>query len=164
MALKSYIMTKTTRAPYVQVTGQAHNPQAIRMKILREGQIVKGEMKHANNKPAFVLVAQCLVVPLDAVREVITKDVTSSNASGETTTDKPKAIKLPSVNKLKYIDAVVIGSLVGVGSAFLIEKQGWLAPPDKKNKVYGAIIGAAAALYILYRYKVAQADKSKEKE
>ena len=56
MALKSYIMTSDVKAPYVTATGLAHNPSEIRLKKYRRGQIVKGELKHANNKPAFLLV------------------------------------------------------------------------------------------------------------
>ena len=162
MALKSYIVIADVKTPYVQATGIAHRPQQVRFKLIRKGEIIKGELKHANNKPAFVLVNGALVVPLSALKELVTKEV-SSDFEGEVTTEK-KPIKLPSVNKVKYIDAVIVGALAGVGGAYLIEKQGWIGEPDKKNKLYGALIGGAVALYGLYRYKAYLKDKSKEKE
>lgn len=162
MALKSYIVISDVRTPYVQATGVPHRPQQVRFKLIRKGEIIKGELKHANNQPAFVLVNGSLVVPLGAVKELVTKDV-SSDFGGETTTDK-KTIKLPSINKVKYVDALIVGALIGVGSTYLIEKQGWIGEPDKKNKLYGALIGGAVALYGLYRYKAYLKEKSKEKE
>ena len=162
MALKSYIVIADVKTPYVQATGIAHRPQQVRFKLIRKGEIIKGELKHANNKPAFVLVNGALVVPLSALKELVTKEV-SSDFEGEVTSEK-KPIKLPSVNKVKYIDAVIVGALAGVGGAYLVEKQGWIGEPDKKNKLYGALIGGAVALYGLYRYKAYLKDKSKEKE
>jgi hypothetical protein len=162
MALKSYIVIADVKTPYVQATGIPHRPQQVRFKLIRKGEIIKGELKHANNKPAFVLVNGALVVPLSALKELVTKEV-SSEFEGEVTSEK-KPIKLPSVNKVKYIDAVIVGALAGVGGAYLVEKQGWIGEPDKKNKLYGALIGGAVALYGLYRYKAYLKDKSKEKE
>jgi hypothetical protein len=162
MALKSYIVIADIKTPYVQGTGVPHRPQEVRFKLIRKGEIIKGELKHANNKPAFVLVNGTLVIPLSAVKELVTKDITS-NADGTPTDDK-KPMKLPSVNKIKYIDALIVGALLGVGGAYLSEKQGWLGEPDKKNKLYGALIGGAVALYGLYRYKAYLKDKPKDKE
>jgi len=162
MALKSYIVIADIKTPYVQGTGVPHRPQEVRFKLIRKGEIIKGELKHANNKPAFVLVNGTLVVPLSAVKELVTKDITS-NADGTPTDDK-KPMKLPSINKIKYIDALIVGALLGVGGAYLSEKQGWLGEPDKKNKLYGALIGGAVALYGLYRYKAYLKDKPKDKE
>jgi hypothetical protein len=162
MALKSYIVIADIKTPYVQGTGVPHRPQEVRFKLIRKGEIIKGELKHANNKPAFVLVNGTLVIPLSAVKELVTKDITS-NADGTPKEDK-QPMKLPSVNKVKYIDALIVGALVGVGGAYLSEKQGWLGEPDKKNKLYGALIGGAVALYGLYRYKAYLKDKPKDKE
>lgn len=162
MALKSYIVIADIKTPYVQGTGVPHRPQEVRFKLIRKGEIIKGELKHANNKPAFVLVNGTLVVPLSAVKELVTKDITS-NADGTPKEDKAP-MKLPSVNKVKYIDAIIVGALLGVGGAYLSEKQGWLGEPDKKNKLYGALIGGAVALYGLYRYKAYLKDKPKDKE
>lgn len=165
MALKSYILTQNFKSPCVQVTGVPHAPQAIRFKTFLKNEIIQGELKHSNNQPAFVLVGGKLVVPLSVLKEVVAKDITSS-ASGETTSasSEPKKIKLPSISKVKYIDAVVVGALLGVGSVVLAEKQKWIPMPDKKNKLIGAAIGVGAACYALYRYKTFKSEKSKEKE
>ena len=69
-----------------------------------------------------------------------------------------------SIDSYINIDALVVGALLGVGGAYLSEKQGWLGEPDKKNKLYGALIGGAVALYGLYRYKAYLKDKPKDKE
>jgi hypothetical protein len=156
MAIKSYLITANVKSPYVQVTGMAHKPQAIRFKQFRKGEIVKGEMKHANNKPAFLLVDGCCVVPLSVIREVVTKEVTSD----VTGTDKPASESPSTMSKLiaktpaiNYVDSAIIGGLIGLGAVYLAEKQGWIAVVDKKNKLYGALIGSAIALYGYYRFK-----------
>jgi hypothetical protein len=46
---------------------------------------------------------------------------------------------------------MIIGAIVGVVGVYIAEKQGWIAEPDKKYKLYGALIGAAGAAYIVYR-------------
>ena len=152
MALKSYIVTQDFKSPVVRVTGMPHKPQDIRFKRFRKGDIIKGELKHANNEPAFILVGGACVVPLNVVKELVTKEITS-NAEG---TEEKKPIKITPKEgpRMKYLDAVIIGAALGVGGAYLAEKQGWIAMPDKKNKIYGALIGAAVGLYFVYRFKL----------
>lgn len=152
MALKSYIVTQDFKSPVVRVTGVPHKPQEIRFKRFRKGEIIKGELKHANNEPAFILVGGACVVPLNVVKELVTKEIVS-NAEG--TEEKPPIKITPKAGpRMKYLDAVIVGSLLGVGGAYLAEKQGWIAMPDKKNKIYGALIGAAVGLYFVYRFKL----------
>ena len=154
MALKSYIVTQDFKSPIVRVTGLPHRPQEIRMKRFRKGEIIKGELKHANNKPAFILVGGAAVVPLSVVKELVTKEVVS-DASGETKQPENKMKIEPIKNpRMKYLDGIVLGAIVGVGGAYLAEKQGWIAMPDKKNKIYGALIGAGVGLYLVYRFKL----------
>lgn len=152
MAAKSYIFTHDYKAPYVTATGLAHNPQAIRFKKFQKGEIVKGELKHANNKPAFILVNGVCVVPLDIVKELVTKAVVSHTDGTTSTmpTEKPK-VMIPTNPKVRYIDAMLLGAVLGAVAAYVAEKQGWIAEPDRKNKLYGAGLGAAAAAYIVYR-------------
>jgi len=155
MALKSYIITQDFKTPVVRITGMPHKPQEIRFKTFRKGEIVKGELKHANNKPAFVLVGRQLVVPLEVVRELTTKSIVS-NADGEDVNVPEKKTKIVANSdpKMKYLDAIILGALVGAGGAYLAEKQGLITTVDKKNKMYGALIGAAAGFYLAYRFKV----------
>lgn len=153
MALETFMITANTRAPYVRATGMPHNPQAIQMKQFRRGDIIKGELKHANNQPAFVLVNGCLVVPLSAVKKVVTQEVTS-NAEGSE--QKPKKTIQTVTAKATYIDGVLLGALVGAVGAYLCEKQGWIVAPAEggnKNKLYGALFGAIAGAYIVYKVK-----------
>lgn len=153
MAQKSYIITNDFKAPYVQITGIPHKPQAIKMKKFRKGEIIKGELKHANNKPAFILVNGACVVPLDVVKELVTKAVVSGVDGSKSTEEKPKTkvMSIPSNPKVRYIDAILIGAIIGGVGAYLVEKQGWIGEPERKNKLYGAAIGALGAAYIVYR-------------
>jgi hypothetical protein len=156
MAQKSYIITHDFNAPYVQITGIPHKPQEVKAKRFRKGDIIRGELKHANNKPAFILVGQGCIVPLDVVRELTTKAVggttpttaTKSSFDGMPTTKK---VSLPTNPKVRYADAIVLGAIVGVAGVFVAEKQGWIGEPDKKYKLYGAIGGALLGAYIVYR-------------
>tara|TARA_R110001599_G_scaffold343164_3_gene565569 strand:+ start:301 stop:813 length:513 start_codon:yes stop_codon:yes gene_type:complete len=156
MALKSYILTNDYKAPYVTATGLPHNPSAIRFKQYRKGEIIKGEMKHANNKPAFILVSGVCVVPLEAVKELITKEVIS-HADGEGSIKKKitdsvgGSSKANSNPKVRYLDALLLGSLIGFGGVMLAEKQGYITVPDKKYRLYGALGVGAIAMYVVYR-------------
>lgn len=163
MALESYIFTQAFSAPYVIATGNGRNPQAVKAKRFQKNEIVQGELKHSQNKPAFILVGGRLVVPLEVVKKVVAEDIKSS-ADGSAPKEPKKPITLANTApKIKYIDAVVFGAILGVAGVYLAEKQGWIQVPEKKNKIYGAIIGAAAGVYLVYRYKVSQAEKPKPK-
>jgi hypothetical protein len=171
MALKSYILTQDFKSPYVRVTGRPEKPQQICFKNFKKGEVINGELKHDNNKPAFVLVKGTLAVPLSVIKELVTKDVV--NPVDETVTSSaegaPKkegdAVKkdgketsgkitiASATSKVKYIDAIVIGGIVGFAGVYLAEKQNWITSVDNKNKVYGAVGGALAALYVVYRIK-----------
>lgn len=156
MAIKSYILTNDYKAVYVTATGLPHNPSAIRFKQFRKGDIIKGELKHANNKPAFLLVNGALVVPLDVVKELVTREVISHVDGEGSVKDKlTKAVggsaKTNSNPKVRYIDALLIGGLVGFGGVILAEKQGWIPETDKKMRLYGALFAGALAMYIVYR-------------
>ena len=165
MALKSYIITHDVKSPYIVATGLPHNPQKVCLKLFRKGQIVKGELKHANNKPAFLLVNGVCVIGLDVVKEVVTKEIGgTSNASGSATSSATKIIdnavglsKDNSNPKVRYIDAMIVGGLLGFIGVFVAEKQGWIAEPDKKYKLYGAGIGAVVGYYFMYRQKTQRA-------
>ena len=157
MALKSYLITHDVKSPYIVATGLPHNPQKVCLKLFRKGQIVKGELKHANNKPAFLLVNGVCVIGLDVVKELVTKEI-SSNANGLSNPTPTKVIdktiglsKNNSNPKVRYIDAMIVGALLGVGGVFLAEKQGWIGETDKKYKLYGAIGGALVGYYFMYR-------------
>jgi len=151
--MKAYILTQPYKAPYVVATGIPSNPQRIMMKSFRSGEMVKGELKHANNKPAFVLVGGTLVLPLSVLKEVTTKEIIS-DASGSTTesSEQPTdSVKKVPTKKLRYIDAILIGGVLGFGAVYLAEKQGWITSPDNKNKMYGVLGGAVLGAYLVFR-------------
>lgn len=151
MAQKSYIFTRDYKSPMVVATGLAHNPQSIKFKKFNKGQIVKGELKHANNKPAFLLVNGVCVVPLDVVKELVTKAVVSNADGGGDAAPKTKKMVVATNPKVRYADAMILGAIVGFVGVYVAEKQGWIAEPDRKYKLYGALGGAALAAYIVYR-------------
>lgn len=158
MAQKTYIATHDFKAPYVEVTGIPHNPQQVKFKTFRKGQQFRGELKHANNKPAFILAENNAIVGLDTVKEIFTKQVgaeTRANEmsafNGSSTGSETKKVAVPTNPKVRYIDAMLLGALVGVVGVVIAEKQGWIPEPDKKYKMYGALGGAVAAAYIVYR-------------
>lgn len=166
MALKSYVLTDDFRAPYVVATGHPKNPQQIKTKMFRAGEIVKGELKHANNQPAFILVAGTLVIPVDYIKELTTKaiveddkivpvEVTEEKETADVVvkTDSAKKSVLKSSNpKVKYMDAIIIGGLVGVAGIYLAGKQGWIAELDKKHYLYGGLAGGLLGAYLVYRF------------
>lgn len=157
MALKSYVITQTYKAPVVRVTGLPHKPQQITFKTFRKGEIIKGEMKHANNKPAFVLVDGIMVVPLEVLREVVTKQINVGDNPIEQGEKEKKSNFIGGKGyRIEYTDGIVIGALLGVGAVFLAEKQGWIAQPDKKNKLWGGLIGAGMGMYLVYRSKMSR--------
>lgn len=166
MALKSYILIQDFRSPIVRVTGVPHSPSRIETKLFRKGEIIQGEMKHANNQPAFVLVRGQLVVPLQVLKEVVSKDInSSSNAEGQPETEKKDKEKYVQTNpKIKYLDAMLIGAALGFGGVYLAERQGWIAVPEKKYRFYGAIAGALAGAYFVYRFKVNKPKLVKKEE
>jgi hypothetical protein len=154
MAQKTYIFTHDCKAPYVEVTGIPHKPQDIKFLKFRRGDQVRGEMKHANNKPAFILGPKNAIIPIDVVKELVTKAVvgdtqTMAASSFDASAQAKKTV--PSNPKVRYIDAMLLGAVVGLVAVIIAEKQGWIAEPDSKYKWYGAGLGAAAAGYIVYR-------------
>jgi hypothetical protein len=170
MAIKSYILTQDFSAPYVVATGLPHDPQKIKIKKFGKGEIVKGEMKHANNQPAFVLVNGVLVLPLEVIKELVTKaivdndtppipvDVEPQNASEVLLGKKKTAV--PTNPKVRYIDTMVIGGLIGLGGVYLAGRQGWIAEMDKKYYLYGFGLGAIAGAYFVYRTKAQEVQKT----
>jgi len=168
MALKSYVLTQDFATPYVIATGRPHNPQQIKVKKFRKGDIVKGELKHANNQPAFVLVQGTLVLPLEVIKELVTKAIVdnntppipvdlveNSNFDGDGVMSKKTPLTpLKSSNpKVNYIDSMIIGGLLGLGAMYLVKRQNWIEEFDKKYYLYAGLIGAVAGVYVVYRTK-----------
>jgi hypothetical protein len=150
---KTYVITKDVKVPIVVNGGQAHRPAQVRYKTYRKGEMIQGELKHSNNKPAFVLVGSMGVVPLNCIQEVTSVPVTS-NAIGEVNDATiPKESEPKKEPKVQYGDAMIIGALVGFVGVYMAQKYGYLGEEDKKYRLYGALGGGLLGLYWVYRNK-----------
>jgi len=154
---KAYIVKESFKAPFVVATGIAHKPQRVEYKPFKKGQIIRGEMKYNNGKPAFVLVGGIVPVECKYISELSAKDINTgsseqtSNATG-TGNDPKNQVEIKSSNpRIKYIDAMLVGALVGAIGVHFAEKKGYIPNPDQKNKLYGALAGALLAWYVVYR-------------
>jgi hypothetical protein len=161
---KAYLITHNHSSPYVISTGQAHRPTQIKLKKFRAGEIIHGELKHANGKPAFILVKGVIVVPLSVVKAVITKDIVTSSAEGDIAhkpAETTNSIVLEKNPKMKFVDAAIVGAIAGVLTVIYAEKKLWIPTPSKENKLIGAGVGAAVAAYFVYRFKKSTSIKMK---
>jgi hypothetical protein len=153
-----FVATTDFVTPYVIATGQPHRPTEIKKKKFRKGEIITGEIKTVKGKPSFVLYKGVMVIPFSCVKQVITKEISFSEASGnlkEVAKLNPQvqvSVKGNSNQKRSRImDGVIFGGILGFGGVLLAEKQGWMSSTDNKNKLYGAILGAFIGGYYLYR-------------
>jgi uncharacterized membrane protein YeaQ/YmgE (transglycosylase-associated protein family) len=177
MALKSYVLNQDFATPYVIATGMAHNPQQIKVKKFKKGDIVKGELKHANNQPAFVLVQGTLVLPLEVIKELVTKaiidndtppipiedlDMISKNSDDVVVSNKKKSAMMPlksSNPKVNYIDSMIIGGIAGLGAMYLVKRQNWIEEFNNKYYLYAGLVGASLGAYIVYRVRSSKTEK-----
>lgn len=177
MALKSYVLTQDFATPYVIATGMAHNPQQIKVKKFKKGDIVKGELKHANNQPAFVLVQGTLVLPLEVIKELVTKaiidndtppipiedlDMGPKKSDDVVVSNKSKSamMRLKSSNpKVNYIDSMIIGGIAGLGAMYLVKRQNWIEEFNNKYYLYAGLVGASLGAYIVYRVRSSKTEK-----
>jgi hypothetical protein len=151
--LKTYILSQTVKTPFVVNTNMPHKPQAIKFKTFKAGETVTGKLQMKNGKPSFLLVNNTLVIPITALKEVITKDIITSNVDGKAVKEGLEK-KLKNGNpKTKYADAAIIGAILGAGAVFLAEKKQWISVPSQKNKLIGAAAGALLLLYAVYRIR-----------
>ena len=158
---KTYIITKDVDVPVVASGGSAHKQAQVRMRRFRKGQLVQGELKHSNNEPSFVLVGRMMVIPVECVKEIQGKDVTSkvsgtTEASASSTAPKQPVVQTKQASNVKYMDALLIGAVIGFGAIYFAEKKGWLVSEDSKMKLYGAIGGGLLGMYLVYRNKATQ--------
>jgi hypothetical protein len=148
---KTYIITKDVKVPIVVSQGVAHRPAQIRYKTYRKGEMVQGELKHSNNKPAFVLVGTMGVLPLECVQEVTSIPVANANGVVNSEVGEKPEVVTPTNPKVRYGDAMIIGALVGFLGVHLAQKYNYIPAEDNKFKLYGAIGGGLLGMYIVYR-------------
>lgn len=162
---KSYVVTKPFQTPQVYNTGMSHAPAKVGWRRFKKGQIVKGEMKTADGKPSFILVGRMTVIPLDCVRELVTKKVESSSsfdAEQNTSEQKVKDYLKKTPPKIQYMDAILLGAAVGGLGWWFAEKKGWVDNINPKHKLYAAAAGAALTGYVVYRYNNKRQSKIKQ--
>lgn len=151
----TFVITHDFKTPYVRSTNDPRQPTEIKAKVFKKGEIISGVMQYANGKPTFVLFNGVCVVPLSVIRAVVTKEILSS-ASGPGNTDAPGSEdtrkKVIEKNpKIRFADAAIVGALVGLVGVYIANKKAWITVPNKNHYLIGAGVGAAAAMYLIYR-------------
>jgi hypothetical protein len=149
-----FVATQSFKSPYVISTGKAHNPTQIKTLSFKKGDVIKGELKRAKDgSPAFVLHRGIVVIPLNCIKQVVTKDIDMSNAEGQPSVLPTNINNLAKEEKKrKYLDGIIIGGILGFAGFMYAEKQGWIQSTDTKNRIYAAIGGALAGMYFVYRF------------
>src|SRR5690606_26686036 len=125
MAAKRYMLNRPYIATHVwSVSDNPNIPLKVCKRKFNKGDVIWGEMKHKNNEPCFVAVVGTegvLVLPIAVVDEVITKDITSSSSADGAEKKENKALA-PSTNpKVQYLDAVVLGGIIGGVAVFFAQ-------------------------------------------
>jgi hypothetical protein len=157
----NFVVTKDFKSPYAVATGIPHKPTALKTAKFNKGQIIKGELKKDGmGKGAFVMFKNTIVVPIDCVKQVVTKDVDMSNVTGNPRANSNTNVisfdKTPSKKddkKKQYADAIIIGAILGFVGVYYAEKQGYIQAPEQKNRIIGAVVGGLAGAYLVYRFK-----------
>jgi hypothetical protein len=154
---QTYIVTRDFKTPEVYNTGSSYQSAQIGFKKFTKGQIISGELKHSGGKPAFVLVDRMTVVPLGNIKKMVTVNVVDrkSSASGSTERHRmPKDyLKKSKIPKIRYMDAILLGAVVGGVGFWFAEKKELINVDNPKAKLYAAVGGAALAFYIVYRHQ-----------
>jgi hypothetical protein len=153
-----FVATTDFVTPYVVATGMPHKPTRICKKQFKKGEIITGEIKTVKGEPSFVLHKGVMVIPFSCIKQVITKDIQVSNFDNKVIKDKNPTVevKVPATSKDKkkqMLDMILLGAIVGFGAVILAEKQGWIEGEDKKNRLYGGLVGAFLGGYYIYRQK-----------
>ena len=158
----NFVITKDFKSPYAVATGMPHKPTALKTAKFNKGQIIKGELKKDGvGKSAFVMFKNTIVVPLDCVKQVVTKEVDMSNVTGSTRPNTTNNLSVMPFDKSprkdeqkkKYADAIIIGAILGFIGVYYAEKQGYIQAAEQKNKIIGAVAGGLAGAYLVYRFK-----------
>jgi hypothetical protein len=147
----TYALSKEYRAQRVIFSKHPAKPSTICQQWFKRGDLIKGELKHMNNQPAIVMTESGWIFPVNVLKEVLTKDLSgaassgadgSGGAAGSGADLKKSAVvgdlkNPPRTKKVQYLDAIILGGLIGFVAVWAAEKKGWLPPsPDKKNKIF----------------------------
>ena len=164
MAKKTYLVVKDFQSPQVYSTGYSHKPAQIGMRSFKKGTTIQGELKTSNGKPSFILVGRMTVVPIECVQEVVARPVQGTSSFDAVGDKKPlKEYMDKTTTKVKYMDAAIVGALVGGLGYYFLEKRGMVPTDNPKFRVYAAGAGVALAIYLVYRYNNRTIKKSEKK-
>jgi hypothetical protein len=158
---QDYVFTQDYKAVYVVATGMPHKPSSIKFKKFRKGEIIKGVLHSPYGKPEFVMIDGIMVVPTNVLRKVITKTINGGGQNSfdgtggsSESTSQTIAIKKPVDPKIQYMDAMLIGGVVGLVLTHIAEKKEWIGKSEEnpyQNKLIGAAVGAAVGAYIVFK-------------
>ena len=152
-----FVATTDFISPYVIATGMPHQPTKICKKQFKKGEIITGEIKTVKGKPSFVMHKGVMVIPFSCIKQVITKNIEMQSGADavKVAKDNPKVeVRVPSITlerKKKAMDGAIFGAILGFAGVMVAEKQGWMNAEEKKNRLYGAMIGAFLGGYYVYR-------------
>jgi hypothetical protein len=156
-----YIVIRDFKSP-VAFSGSSHPALGtqVRQMNFKKGQVIDGVLKtKEDGSPAFIIHRKCVIVPIAAVKELVSKEILS-NAEGSSDAPKEKKVITESTSKIKYIDSAIIGGAIGFALTWFLEKRG-IIPADNpenkvphQNKLIGLAIGAAAGAYYTYKKNV----------
>lgn len=154
---QSFIVTTDFKTPKVTSTGNNRQPTKIDFKYFKKGQIIKGVLhKDASGNPDVLMVEGTLAVPLEVVKRVIAKDISSADGTAVSSQiELPKISVKPKDKKTKYLDAVVIGAIAGFILTIVSEKNQWVSINEEKphqNKLIGAGVGGVIGAFLVYRF------------
>ena len=154
---RSYVLTQDFSSPKVMGTNSPIKPIKVGLKRFRKGEIIQGEMKLENGRPAFLLYRGSIVVPITVLKEVVTKDIIQGY-SGFDATNAGDSKVLPKIQPIKskqarYLDGIFIGGIAGLVAGIIAQKKYGMEDPEHKNKAYFAIGGAVLGAFFVYRFK-----------
>jgi len=151
MTKQSFVIVRDCKLPSVNVNNtNPHRPNQISWRKYRKGMIIHGEIKHENNKPAFIM-SEGIVVPLYCAKAIITKEIVSSATGQEVADAKNKEVIKEATTKVRYLDSAIVGAVVGCAIVWFANKKQWIKVPQKEHYLYGALGGALLGAYIIYR-------------
>lgn len=160
--MAKFIVIKPFKSPYVTNTG-AHPKLQNEVKYMqfKRGAIIDGVVKYdTKGNPDFILYKGVIVVPINVVKKLETKEIISNAEGDKSSQDKPKSkIIKESNSKVNYIDNAIIGGVIGALLVVFAEKRGWIVEPVESKiphqyKLIGVGLGALAGAYYTYRKNV----------
>ncbi len=157
MGEKYYLVVQDFQTPFMTITGQAHKPHKIEYTKFRQGQTIKGKMHYRGGKPAFVMVDNTLVIPLNVIKNIHAEDISVNKVNSSSFDASTKVYKVPT-DKYKYSDAAIAGAIIGVAAVYFAQKKGLKIydASQPKNRLIamgaGALIFAILGAYVAKRF------------